>query len=268
MARWPSKAFYLSLVPLLFCSGAFAPAVHAQDKPLTPLEGEQATVGTPDNSSSFSRAVTAATKREQADNYWQTFQQSGDDDALEQSLTHLAEAIALAPDSKSTWQLAATIHYKLRNIPAFKLEAINSFEKLLQLDPQDLPSRVLLVDELMSLWRWKQAAIHLENSFSVNQAIAVDTVLDRLVISYLKAGWQERGAAFLEQQINSADSKEPLLIALAIMEQRSGQTEAAYASLGKVLFSNTATKAARTKARQLKTYWQENELVPEEEASK
>ena len=76
----------------------------------------------------------------------------------------------MAPDSKSTWQLAARIHYALRNIPAFKQEAINSFEKLLQLDEQDLSSRILLVDELISLWRWQQASEHLETMFAVNPA--------------------------------------------------------------------------------------------------
>lgn len=273
MAFKPVRILSLPLVPLLFCAGIFTAIATAKDKPQAAQAGEQLIVeqiadGFGDTRSAFSRAVTASDKRNQAADYWQTFQRTDDDDALERSLTYLAEAIALAPDSKSTWQLAARIHYSLRNIPAFKLEAINSFEKLLQLDAQDLSSRVLLIDELISLWRWQQATYHLEAMFAVNAAVAADTVLDRMVICYLKAGLHERGAAFFNQQIVSTDSKEPLLIARAIVERGSGNTNAALASLGEVLFSNSAPRQMRAKARELKTYWQENEWVPVEEISK
>lgn len=289
---------FFALVPLIYCSGVYAadpddeawsftlpteqPIEQAIEQPIeqpiadqadqqTDLQAAEPTAATQpasragDNHSAFARAISAAEKRRQAGDYWQAFQRTNDDADLEKSLAHLAEAIALSPDSKSTWQLAATIHYALRNIPAFKLEAINSFEKLLQLDAQDLSSRILLIDELISIWRWPRAILHLETMFSVNQAVAVDTVLDRLVISYLKAGQHEHGADFLKAQLANADNKEPLIIALAIMEQRAGQTDVAVAHLGKVLFSNTATKAARAKARQLKIYWQENERAPDEE---
>lgn len=272
MAYSPIKAFSLSLVSLLYCSDVFAATVLAQDELQARTTGEQMIAEQPadglgDVNSAFSRAVTASDKRDQVSQHWQTFQRTEDDAALEKTLTYLAEAIALAPDSKSTWQLAARIHYALRNIPAFKLEAINSFEKLLRLDEQDLSSRILLVDELISLWQWQRASDHLEAMFAVNPAVAVDSILDRMVICYLKAGLHERGAAFFNQQIAGTDRKEPLLIARAIMERRSGKTDVALASLGEVLFSNNATKLARAKARQLKTYWQENEWVSVEEAS-
>lgn len=253
----------LPCVSLLFCGGMGAATIMAQDNP----EAAQAVQGLGDTRSAFSRAVTASERRDQAAGYWQTFQRTEDGATLEEALNYLAEAIALAPDSKSTWQLAARIHYALRNIPAFKLESINSFEKLLQLDEQDLPSRVLLVDELMSLWQWQRATDHLEAMFAVNSAVAIDTVLDRMVIGYLKAGLHERGIAFFNQQIASAESKEPLLIARAIMERGTGKTETALASLGEVLFSNAASKSMRAKARELKTFWQENEWVPAEKVA-
>ena len=269
----PFKMFSLLFITLLFGSDALAAMTAAQDKNQTLVAGRQITAEQPTevlqtNNSAFARAVAANDKRNQAQGHWQTFQRSGDDAALVKSLAHLAEATALAPDSKNTWQLAARIHYALRDIPAFKLEAINSFEKLLRLDSQDLSTRILLVDELISIGEWQRASVHLEAMFGINSSVAVDTILDRMVICYLKAGWHQRGAIFLSQQIASADIKEPLLIALAIMERRAGQTDAAFANLGKVLFSNTATKPMRAKARQLKNYWQEHEWVPIEGGSK
>jgi tetratricopeptide (TPR) repeat protein len=214
------------------------------------------------NNSVFARAVAASTKRDKALSHWQAFQKTDEETDLRNSLEYLAGAIALAPESKATWQLASRIQYGLKAIPAFKLEAIKSFEKLLQLDPEDLSSRVLLIDELISLHAWQRAAKHMELMFGVNPYIAADTMLDRMVICYLKAGWHQRGATFFREQIHSADAKEPLLISLAIMERRAGQPAAAYKSLGKVLFSRTASKQARVKARQLKSFWQENDQAP------
>ena len=220
-----------------------------------------------DNNSAFKRAVAAATKREQALAYWQAFQQSDDDTDLMRSLEFLSAATALAPDSTATWQLAARIYYANKVVPAFKIEAINSLEKLLQLDGSDITSRVLLIDELMSVSAWRRAVVHLETMFSVNPYIAADTVLDRMVICYLKSGWHDRGAAFFKEQIAVADTKEPLMISLAIMEHRAGNTEAALSSLGSVLFSTAATKPMRAKARQLKNFWQEDSGTPGAEAS-
>jgi len=258
---------YTKLLGLLVSTCIYADAQASQAADATTAAASLEATDN-DNSSAFKRAVEAATKRDQARTYWRAFQQSGDDADLMRSLEFLAAATALAPESTATWQLAARIYYANRVIPAFKIEAINSLEKLLQLDDSDLSSRVLLVDELMSVSAWRRAAVHLEAMFSVNPYIAADTVLDRMVICYLKSGWHDRGATFFREQIALADIKEPLMISLAIMEHGAGDTEAALSSLGNVLFSTAATKPMRAKARQLKNFWQENNGTPDTEASR
>ncbi|WP_417462812.1 tetratricopeptide repeat protein [Kordiimonas sp.] len=250
------------LAGILFCYGV---PVGAHDYGTASAQ-QPASLPAPEstaiNQSAFTRAVAAGALRNQALVQWRSFQQTGDDASLASTLKYLAEAIALAPDSKATWQLAARVHYSLKYIPDFKVETVNSLEKLAQLDPENLSSRILLVDELISLAEWQRAILHLEAIFSINQPIAVDTVLDRMVLCYLKAEWQERGAAFFRDQLATAYVKEPLLISGAVMERRMGDNTAAYASLGQVLFSQTASRPMRAKARQLKTFWQEIDTPP------
>ncbi len=232
---------------------------------ISPSMEQQLDVEVNNNNTAFTRSVAADFKRKKAAVHFQNFRNSGDDESLEKALKYLGETIALAPESKSTWQLSALINYELRDVFEFQIEAIHSFEKLLSFEPTDTVTRVLLIDELMKLGAWQRAVEHLEELFVISPQFSIDTTLDRMVVAYLQTGWFERGADFLAKQIPQSKKPEPLLIALAVMQQTSGDTAEASLSLGKVLLSNSANGAVREQARALKEFWAQNPQSTTEE---
>lgn len=216
--------------------------------------------------SDLNRIALAMVKHKYALQFYNQYRDADDADALRQSLRYLASAREIAPDSPEVWRLSAAMAYDMRDTPEFQDEAIASYTRLLALEPTDIAARLSLIDLFIDDGQWEKAVENEELLFLVNMSFAVDTVLDRMVYSYINAGLPHRGIQFFTRIKSLSPNVPAVSVAKAMLERSIGDHDASIASLAGVMLHPDADDELKTTVRKLMAHWQEAGPVDDEDA--
>ncbi|MBF0278768.1 MAG: tetratricopeptide repeat protein [SAR324 cluster bacterium] len=149
------------------------------------------------------RSYLAWIHHDMAIHYLKLFQLTEQRDSFQLALQYASSANGLAPDNAVFWRLLGTLNLMDKKNPESGIQAKEALLRAIEMDPNDVESRLVLTD----IWWWSQnyemVLLHLEFLFKNFPAQLSENNLNRMTVAYINAGLTDRGIrlyqGFLDQ---------------------------------------------------------------------